>query len=89
MDLLFEIIIELFFEGSIEIVSNKKINKWIRYPILILLTLSIIIVIIGILILGIYSFKENIVISIILIICSILLTIGSIIKFKNIYNERK
>ena len=89
MDILFEIIIDLFFEGSLEICSNKKISKWIRYPLLIILTLSIIILILGLLILGISLFKENIIISLILIVCSILLIIGSIIKFKNLYNERK
>lgn len=39
MDLLFEIIMELFLEGSIEINSNERVSKWIRYPILVMLIL--------------------------------------------------
>lgn len=27
-----EILFELLFEGSFEIVKNRKISKWIRYP---------------------------------------------------------
>lgn len=89
MDIIFELILDLFIEGSLEVCSNKKISKWIRYPLLLLLTLLMISLILGLLILGIYLFKTSTIISIIFIICSILLIIGAIIKFKNLYNERK
>lgn len=88
MDLVFEVIIELLLEGSLEICSDKKISKWIRYPLLAVLIIIFTIVIFGLLILGIYSIKENIIISLILIISSLLLLIGSIIKFKK-YIEKK
>ena len=42
MDILFEIIADLFVEGSIDAANNKKISKWIRYPIIVLLSLFII-----------------------------------------------
>ena len=89
MDLLFEIIMELFLEGSIEINSNERVSKWIRYPILVMLILFFTIITSGMLILGIYFIKENIVMSIILIICSLLLLMGSIIKLKSVYRTRK
>ncbi len=34
MEFLVELIGEVFFEGITEIIKNKKISKWIRYPIL-------------------------------------------------------
>lgn len=88
MDIIFELILDLFLEESLEICSNKK-SKWIRYPLLIILMLFVIIIILGLLILGIYLIKTSIIISIIFIICSILLTIGIIIKLKRLHNERK
>lgn len=33
MELLFEILGEIFFEGIFEIIKNKNISKWIRYPV--------------------------------------------------------
>ena len=32
MDFIIELVMELLLEGSIEISSNKKVSKWIRYP---------------------------------------------------------
>lgn len=89
MDLLFEIVVELLFEGSLEISSNKKISKWIRYPILVMLILFFGIVIVGMFVLGIYIFKDSIPLSVIIIICSILILVGCIIKFRNVYSEKK
>ena len=89
MDIIFELILDILFEGSIEICSNKKISKWIWYPLLIILNVLLIVVIIGTFILGILLYKTSIVLSIIFIICSILFLIGGIVKFKKLYNERK
>ena len=54
MDLLIEIILELILEGSIEISSNKKVPKWIRYPLIFIITALFLTIIIGILFLGMY-----------------------------------
>lgn len=89
MDIIFEMILEIFLEGSLEICSNKKLSKWIRYPLLMILTLIFIAIVLGLLMLGIYLFKTSIIISLIFIVCSFLLCIGTIIKLKNLYNERK
>lgn len=88
MEIIFELILDLLIEGSIEITSNKKINKIIRYPLLIFLILLFITVIGGILLLGIVILKQNIIIGIILILSSILLLVGSIIKFKSLYFKK-
>lgn len=89
MDLLIEIILELILEGSIEISSNRKVPKWIRYPLILILTILFSIIIVGIFILGLYIYKESIILSILLIICSIALLIGCIIKFKKLYLEKR
>ena len=52
MELLIEFIFELVMETSVEIAQDKKINKWIRYPIVIFISLFIILVL-GLLYIGI------------------------------------
>lgn len=88
MEIIFELLLDLIVEGSIEITSNKKINKIIRYPLLIFIILFFITIIGGILLLGIVILKQNIILGIILILLSILLLVGSIIKFKSLYLKK-
>ncbi len=45
MELLLEIIFELIVEGSVEVAKNRKISKWIRYPLVVLISLFIIAII--------------------------------------------
>lgn len=82
MDDLIEFILELILEGTIEISSNKKVSKWIRYPLIILLTILFSAVIIGIFMLGISTYKENIILSLILIGISVTMLIAIIIKLE-------
>lgn len=89
MDFIFEIIVDLFIEGGIEISSNKKISKWIRYPILAIIILFFAIVIFGILILGISLLKENLLAALFMIFISLAMLIGSIVKFREIYLKEK
>ena len=39
MDTLFEFILELFVEGGVEIGSDKKVSRWIRYPLILFVSL--------------------------------------------------
>lgn len=89
MEFILEFILELFVEGGMEVSSNKKISKWIRYPILFLLILFFSIVIFGLLFLGIMVLKRNILDGLLFILISIVLLIGSILKFRQIYVKRK
>ena len=86
MDLLLEFIFELVLESSMEIAKDKKINKWIRYPLAILLSLFIIAVIGTILFVGImFILDEEINIKlagILFIIFDIILIISAIRKIK-------
>lgn len=85
MNLIFELIMDLIIEGSIEVSSNKRINKWIRYPILTFLILFFTTIIFGIIFLGVVMLKENIFAGLFVIIIGLLMLIGSIIKFKKLY----
>ena len=40
--MLIEALIELIFDTSLELAKNKKISKWIRYPLIILIILFIV-----------------------------------------------
>lgn len=89
MEIIFEIIAELLLEGSLEISGNKKISKWIRYPIAGLLILFFAAVILLIIVVGLYSLKDNLWIGILLLTVGIILLVASIIKFNKILQTKK
>lgn len=86
MDLIFEFILELLFEGGVEITKDKKISKWIRYPILAIIILFFGLVIIGLTILGIkFLLDGDILVGILFIGLALFFLIGSIYKLKKTY----
>ena len=96
MDLLLELIFDLILESSVEIAKDKKINKWIRYPIAFLLSLFIIAVIGLILFVGIMflldedsSIKPAGIVFIVFDIILIISVIRKIKKEKNSYDKNK
>lgn len=89
MDELIEFILDLLLEGGIELSANKKVSKWIRYPIIAFLFLFFTIVIFGMIILGILMIEESILVSFIFVACGIAMLIGSVIKFRKTYLEHK
>lgn len=46
VDFIVEFIAELLFEGCIETSKNKKVSKWIRYPIIVILSIVILAIIV-------------------------------------------
>ena len=89
MDFLLELILELFMEGSIELASDKKVPKFIRYPLGILL-ISFLGFIIGcMLILGVAILKESVVAGVFIILVALFLLIMAIYRFKEIYRQKK
>ena len=82
MEILFELIAELVFEGSTWISSNRKISKWIRYPLILLIFVFITSVIFLIFVTGVLSFKKNKVLGIFFFIIGVLMLIGTIRKFR-------
>lgn len=85
MEILIELLIDLLLDGSIELTSNKKVPKFIRYPLITIIVLFFLIIILGLCIIGILLFNKNIYASLLIIIIDIILLIGSIIKFRKIY----
>ena len=52
MEFLLELIFELLFEGSMEAAKSRKVPRWIRYPLIVLLSLFILGVLGGVGVLG-------------------------------------
>ena len=39
MDILIELMIDLLFDAGLETTKNKKVNKWISFPLILLILL--------------------------------------------------
>ncbi len=89
MDIIFELLVDFLLEGSIEIGTNKKVSRIIRYPLLILVLLLFFSVIIGLFYFGIKIYTTNKIGSIFIIVVAFVLLVGSIIKTKSIYDQEK
>lgn len=89
MDILFEFILEFVLEGSIEISSNKKISKWIRYPLLLFIGFFFISVIALLFFLSFLLFPKNKIISIFMGLFGLFLFFCLLFKFKNLYCKKK
>lgn len=88
METLFQIIFELILEGSIEVLSNKKMPKIIRYPLAVLIILFFAAFIVGLFIIGLFVWNENIFAGLLIIIISIAMLIGVIYRIKKAYREK-
>lgn len=85
MEYLFEFILELVLEGCIEASKSSKIPKWIRYPLIAVISLFFIAVIGLIIFTGFLSLKENILVGMLLISIGFIMVIMSMIKFRKFY----
>lgn len=89
MEFIIELILELLLEGSMEISSNKKLSKWIRYPLIIFITTIFLSVILLILYLGLSLLNYWFLVGMIFLVIGIIMFISVIIKFKKLYIEKK
>ncbi len=88
-ELIFEIIFTLLIEGTINLINNKNISKWVRYPLLFMI-FTFFAVIFGLIFwLGIICYEKNIVMSLVIWIVGILLVIGAIFGFRKKYIKKK
>ncbi len=85
MEDIFEFILELVLEGSIEVSKSKKVPKYIRYPLIGIISLFFIAIIGLVFLAGILSLKENIFFGIFLILAGLFLLIMSIVEFRKTY----
>ncbi len=89
MEYIFEFILELVFEGIIEVSTSSRIPKYIRYPLIGILSLFFIVIIGFVFFTGILSLKENILLGMFLILVGLFLLIMSIVKFGKAYLIKK
>lgn len=89
MDFIIELVIELLLEGSIEISSNKRVSRWIRYPLIVFIVTLFAGIILLMLYLSFSHLNKNALVAILILIISLFLLIAAIIKFKKIYVEKK
>ncbi len=89
MEFLFEIIVDLIIEGSIEASLNKKVPKIVRYPLIAIIVLFFGTIIFGLFIMGIAIWNKNKYASLFIIVVSIVMLITSMYKFKKVYIEKK
>lgn len=85
-----ELIFELIFNGIEEIGADRKISKWVRYPLILLVTLFYLSVIGFLFLFAIKaaSTKEYIV-AILVFALALFLLIGTILKFRKTYFSKK
>lgn len=90
MEDIIEIIGELFLDGLTEIVQNKKISKWIRYPILIFLSSFYLALVVLVTFLAYQEYQEQEhLASLILTIILIILIIMIILFIKKLKDSKK
>ena len=90
MDFLFELIFTLLFEGAADIARNKKISKWIRYPVAACLILFIVGILAAVGIAGISIMVDGkIFLGIVVTALDLLLIVSAIIKIMTKIKEKK
>lgn len=90
MEILFEILVELILEGTFEISKNRKVPKFIRYPLIFLIVLLFLGVAVLIFYTGVLVYQKiNKFCGIFLIVLGIAFVIGAILNFKKEYLRKK
>ncbi|MBO5349344.1 MAG: hypothetical protein J6A89_05960 [Clostridia bacterium] len=85
MDFIIELILELVWEGSIEASKSNKIPKYIRYPLIVIISLFFIAVIGLIFLSGALMLKDNIIAGIVIILIGLFMLVFTIVKFRKTY----
>jgi len=75
MELLFEFLGELFFEGLIEIIKSKKISLWIRIPLFLIVSFFYISLILLMIYIAFKTFQSNVLHGILIGILAVLLIV--------------
>ena len=90
MEFIFEMVLELILEGTLEISKNRKVPKIIRYPLIFFIVLLFLGVILLIFYTGVLAHQKiNKICGIIFISIGIIFFVVSIVKFKKLYLKKK
>ncbi len=89
MQVILEFLMEIVLEGSLYIAGNKKISKWIRYPIIGIIVLFFGAVIFGIGFFGVIIFEKSKLLSFFLLGISMLFLYFSVKKGKQFLERER
>ena len=82
MDFLFELLFELIAEGTVELSKSRRVPKYIRYPLIVVIVLFCVAVIGLVFAVGILSLRQNVLLGILLIALGVFMLVVSILKLK-------
>lgn len=89
MEFIIEEILSFLLESSIEVSADKRKSKWIRYPLIAFIMLFFVAVIGVILLAGVLSLKENVLMSVFCFAVAAVIVVGAVIKFRKVYGRIK
>ena len=89
MEYVIELLLDLLLETSMSASINTKLPKWVRYVLIILISLFFLSVIGIVFLTAFLIFKESIYAGLIIGVIGLILLISFIFKFKNLYLKRK
>lgn len=89
MDMILELLLELAVDGGIELSGNRKLSRWIRYPLIALVCLFFGSVIALVLYMGISVYPEEPLASVLLCLLGLFLLVGTVLKFRKLYLVKK
>lgn len=89
LGIVIDFIVSIFIDNTDNIIKNKRISKWIRYPVIfIAIVLSLLITIVPV-ILGIVLLNKNTIASVIFILIGTIFTLLIIHEIKKIIKEKR
>lgn len=88
MEILIEILGEIVLEGIVELITNKKISKWIRYPVSVIFFAFYLIVIMLIGMLAIKLWSDSLIGAIIMLAIDVLLITGLTFIVKKVVSTK-
>ncbi len=88
MEFILEVVFELIFEGIEEISTNKKISKWIRYPLIVVIVAFYLLLIGLFFALGVDMFSENKLGSLLMIALAIFMFVICAVAFRKLYLKK-
>lgn len=89
MDIVLEFFLELIVDGGIEASGNKKLSRWIRYPLIALVILFFGAVIAMMFYLAFGLSSDEPVASVIFSLLGLFFLVGTVLKFRKLYFAKR
>lgn len=90
MEIIFEILFEAIADLVVEGGTNKKVPKWIRYPLFAIVVLFVVGVIVGLFAMGVvFLIESNIIVGIFFVTIALLFLVLSVRKVLKLRKENK